>query len=104
VKGGKALFAGQVIEAANAKLAKDGKLEIGVRPEFVSVAKTGLDAEVTKVSDAGRFRIVETHAAGSTIKLLVPEDETVPTGRVKLAFDKAHTQIYANDWLVGQAR
>jgi glycerol transport system ATP-binding protein len=104
IKGGKAYFAGQAIEAENAKLAKDGKLEIGVRPEFVSFAKKGLDAEIVKVSDAGRFRIVETRASNSTIKLLVPEDESVPTGKVKLAFDKSHTQIYANDWLVGQKR
>jgi glycerol transport system ATP-binding protein len=104
IKGGKAYFAGQAIEAENAKLAKDGKLEIGVRPEFVSFARKGLDAEIVKVSDAGRFRIVETRASNSTIKLLVPEDESVPTGKVKLAFDKSHTQIYANDWLVGQIR
>jgi glycerol transport system ATP-binding protein len=104
IKGGKAYFAGQAIEAENAKLAKDGKLEIGVRPEFVSFARKGLDAEIVKVSDAGRFRIVETRASNSTIKLLVPEDESVPTGKVKLAFDKSHTQIYANDWLVGQKR
>jgi glycerol transport system ATP-binding protein len=57
-----------------------------------------------KVSDAGRFRIVETRASGSSIKLLVPEHESVPSGKVKLAFDKGHTQIYADDWLVGQAR
>ena len=69
-----------------------------------SFAKTGIDADIVKVADAGRFRIVETRAAGSSIKLLVPEDESVPTGKVKLAFDKKHTQIYANDWLVGQAR
>jgi glycerol transport system ATP-binding protein len=104
VKGGKAFFAGQAIAAENARLAKDGAQEIGVRPEFVTFAKNGLDAEIVKVSDAGRFRIVETRAAGSTVKLLVPEYEALPVGKVKLAFDKAHTQIYANDWLVGQAR
>jgi glycerol transport system ATP-binding protein len=104
VKGGKAFFAGRAIAAENARLAKDGAQEIGVRPEFVTFAKNGLDAEIVKVSDAGRFRIVETRAAGSTVKLLVPEYEALPVGKVKLAFDKAHTQIYANDWLVGQAR
>lgn len=105
VKGGKAFFAGRAVEAENAKLASaGGKLEIGVRPEFVTFAKTGIDAEIIKVSDAGRFRIVETRASGSSIKLLLPEDVAVPSGKVKLAFDKSHTQIYANDWLVGQAR
>jgi glycerol transport system ATP-binding protein len=106
VKGGKAFFAGRVVDTHNAKLYKtnNSKLEIGVRPEFVNFAKSGIDAEIVKVSDAGRFRIVETVASGSRIKLLVPEDENVPTGKVKLAFDPTHTQIYANDWIVGGAK
>ncbi len=105
IKGGKAFFEGHAIEAENAKLKMpEGRLEIGVRPEFVTFAKAGIAADVVKVSDAGRFRIVETRAGASTVKVLLPEYETVPTGAVKLAFDKSHTQIYANDWLVGQAR
>jgi glycerol transport system ATP-binding protein len=106
VKGGKAFFAGQIVDAENTKQVTSihSKLEIGVRPEFVTFAKSGIEANVVKVSDAGRFRIVETHAGGSSIKLLVRENISVPTGEVKLAFDKSHTQIYANDWLVGQAR
>jgi glycerol transport system ATP-binding protein len=100
MKDGKATFAGQTVAAQNVKLAKSsGKLEIGVRPEFVSFAKSGIAAEVVKVLDAGRFRIVETRAADRSIKLLVPEDEPVPTGRVKLAFDPAHTQIYDSGWI-----
>jgi glycerol transport system ATP-binding protein len=102
VKGGKASFAGQTIASENAANFKgqSQKLEIGVRPEFVSFAKSGIPADVVKVADAGRFRIVETRAAGSSIKLLVPEDQQVPTGKVNLAFDKAHTQIYADGWIV----
>jgi glycerol transport system ATP-binding protein len=103
MKGGKAFFAGQAVDAQNAKAAKSNgqKLEIGVRPEFVTFAKAGIDAEVVKVADAGRFRIVETRAADRSIKLLVPEGETIPSGKVKLAFDPPHTQIYADGWIVG---
>lgn len=102
VKGGKASFAGQVINSDNASSYRGSgqKLEIGVRPEFVSIAKTGLSADIVKVADAGRFRIVETRAAGSSIKLLVREDQPIPTGKVNLDFDKAHTQIYADGWIV----
>jgi glycerol transport system ATP-binding protein len=106
IKGEKAFFAGQEVATQNAKLYKgnNSKLEIGVRPEFVTFAKKGIEADVIKVADAGRFRIVETRAANSSIKLLLPEDESVPTGKVKLAFDVNHTQIYADDWIVGLAR
>ena len=102
VKDGRASFAGQPIATDNVAnyRGQSQKLEIGVRPEFVSFAKTGIPADVIKVADAGRFRIVETRAEGSSIKLLVPEDQQVPTGRVNLAFDKAHTQIYADGWII----
>ena len=102
VKDGRASFAGQPIATDNVAnyRGESQKLEIGVRPEFVSFAKTGIPADVIKVADAGRFRIVETRAEGSSIKLLVPEDQQVPTGRVNLAFDKAHTQIYADGWII----
>ena len=101
IKGGKASFAGQNIKTANTHKVGGQKLEIGVRPEFVSFAKTGIAAEIVKVADAGRFRIVETRAAGTSIKLLLPEHQQVPTGTVNLAFDAAHTQIYADGWIAG---
>jgi glycerol transport system ATP-binding protein len=105
VKGGRVTFAGQAVAAQNASAVKvDGrKLEIGVRPEFVTIAKSGIAADVVKVSDAGRFRIVETIAAGSNIRLLLPEDEAIPSGQVRLAFDRDHTQVYEDGWIAGDA-
>jgi glycerol transport system ATP-binding protein len=106
VKGGKARIAGQLVETANAKSVKDGKgrLEIGIRPEFVQFAKKGLPVDVVKVSDAGRFRIVETKSAGGSVKLLVKEGETIPAGKAHLAFDPAHTRVYEGSWMAGARR
>jgi glycerol transport system ATP-binding protein len=102
VKGGKVFFAGGEIAAGNAKAATgSGKTEIGVRPEFVTVAKNGIAADVVKVADAGRFRVVETKASGHTVKLLVAEGKSVPEGRTHLAFDAAHTQVYEDGWMAG---
>ncbi len=102
VKGGKASFAGESIATANAQGYKgDGlKLELGVRPEFVKFAKTGIPVDIVKVADAGRFRIVETRAKDHSIKLLVPEGGAIPEGKAHLAFDPSHTQIYENGWMV----
>jgi glycerol transport system ATP-binding protein len=102
VKGGKATFAGQAVSTGNAKRYKGdgGKLEIGVRPEFVTFAKKGIAADIVKVADAGRFRIVETRAAGHTVKLLLPEDKAIPGTKAFLAFDPARTQVYENGWMV----
>jgi glycerol transport system ATP-binding protein len=103
VKGGKAMFAGKPLAAINAgKYRGDGKnLELGVRPEFVSFAKSGIPVDVTRVSDAGRFRIVETRAADRIVRLLVDEGADIPSGKAHLAFDAAHTQVYENGWMVG---
>ena len=43
----------------------------------------------------GATSIVESRAAGSTLKLLVREGETVPQGSAFVRFDPAHTRIYA---------
>ena len=58
----------------------NGKLELGVRPEFVRFADRGIPVDVVKVADAGRFRIVETSHGEHRIKLLVPEGQPMPIG------------------------
>jgi glycerol transport system ATP-binding protein len=102
VKGGRALFAGREVDAANAVLwrGNGNSLELGVRPEFVAFAESGIPVEVVKVLDAGRHRIVETRHAGCAIRLLVPEDEPVPQGSTHVRFRPDHTQVYADGWIV----
>jgi glycerol transport system ATP-binding protein len=78
------------------------KLELGVRPEFVTLvdATDGLPADIVSVRDTGRNRIVETDFAGHKVRALVPEGMPVPEGRAGIRFDPNHTQIYANSWIV----
>ncbi|WP_420404509.1 ABC transporter ATP-binding protein [Nisaea sp.] len=103
VKGGKAFLQGQEVAAANAGAVKDGEtgpLRLGVRPEFVSLAEDGIAADVVKVSDSGRFQIVETRVGDAPVKLLVNEGVEIPTGRTSLAFRADRTRIYRDGWLV----
>ncbi|UUX50654.1 ABC transporter ATP-binding protein [Nisaea acidiphila] len=103
VKGGKAFFRGQEVETANAGAVKDGEsgpLRLGVRPEFVSLAERGIEAEVVKVSDSGRYQIVETRVGDAPVKLLVNEGVEIPTGRTALSFRADRTRIYRDGWLV----
>jgi glycerol transport system ATP-binding protein len=102
VTGGKAFVGGQQIDAANAHLAEGGKLELGVRPEFVRFAESGIDADVVRVTDIGRYRVVETRVANTRVKLIVPEGESIPEGKAHLTFDAAHTQIYSDGWIAGE--
>lgn len=96
-------FAGNPVTVANADAAvpEGERLELGVRPEFVSFSKSGIPVDITKVSDTGRNRIVEARNGESRINLLVGEDTPIPSGQAHVIFDPAHTRLYADGWLVG---
>ena len=101
IDNGNAYLGGSRIETLNKAAAGIDKAEIGVRPGYVKLADEGLDAAVVNVSDAGRFRIVETLCAGQTVKLLVREGESIPSDGVKLEFTPDSTRIYCDGWLAG---
>jgi glycerol transport system ATP-binding protein len=102
VRGGKAIFAGEAVETANAGAWRgNGKmLELGVRPEFINFAASGIGVDVVKVVDVGRYRIVETARNDNRIKVLVPEGRPIPDGQALLQFDPAYSQIYEDGWIV----
>ncbi len=103
VSDGSAYVNGIKVDAANVQACEaDAKgLEIGVRPEFISFAGDGLPVRITKVSDAGRYQIVDANHDGGSIKLLVAEGGDIPADTAKLKFDAAHTQVYDGGWIVG---
>ena len=104
VDSGKVYLGDNPVSIANdAASATGGALEIGVRPEFVRFDDQGMPANVVKVSDAGRHRIVETHCADQVVRLLVAEGVEIPADGVRLAFDTANTRLYADGWLAGGA-
>jgi glycerol transport system ATP-binding protein len=76
------------------------RTEIGVRPEFVRFAETGLPVRIERVSDAGRHRIVDLRHDDIMIKAVVAEGADMPAEGGHVAFDAEHTMLYADDWLV----
>jgi glycerol transport system ATP-binding protein len=102
LEGAVARFAGHAVETEMpATPPPHGtRLEIGVRPEFVGFGPEGIPVEVVKVSDAGRFRIVETRHESHRINLLVAPEDTIPSDGARLWFDPAHTRLYADGWIV----
>ena len=99
---GKAYFGGVEIgtEHHGEPPAGAATLELGVRPEFVRFAEEGVPVEIVKVSDAGRYSIVEMKHGESAINLLLAEDEALPTEGARIVFDPARTRIYADGWVV----
>ena len=101
--GGVARFAGHAVQTADAPgvIPAGAQLQIGVRPEFVSFAGTGIPVDIEKVADAGRFRVVETRHAQFSIRLLLGEDTPLPSERAWLRFDPSFTHLYADGWRQG---
>ena len=101
---GVARFDGHAVPIASRPRAvpADASLQVGVRPEFVAFAESGIPVDIVRVADAGRYRMVETRHERHTIRLLVDEDSPLPAGSAHLRFDPAFTQLYADGWRVGE--
>ena len=105
IRDGAALFAGHPVATANRADAGHGRREIGVRPEFVSPRPpTGIPAEIIRIADVGRHRVVEAVAAGPASTRSSPRTRRSPTGPAHLVFAPEQTRIYVDGWLAEGAR
>lgn len=80
-----------------------GKVEIGIRPEFLSISDDGgIPIEVTRVEDVGRHKIVRATIAGHSLNIIAGEDQMVGLGAATVHFNPSHIIVYHNNWLVEQ--
>ena len=100
------------LEGANARLGShaialpapveaSGRIELGVRPEYVRVGAEGLPARVEKIEDIGREKIVRLEVEGVPVAAILREGEPVPADP-HVTFDPAGVNVYADDWRVGR--
>ena len=78
-----------------------GKIEVGVRPEFVEFADDGIPVVIEKIEDLGRYQVVTVKHESEVIKMVVDEDQPIPTESPKIQFNPDQTRIYCDDWVVG---
>jgi glycerol transport system ATP-binding protein len=71
-----------------------------VRPEFVLLAEQGIPVNIVKVSDAGRYRILEARCEESRIRLLLDDGAALPASNACVRFDPTHTRLYADGQLL----
>jgi glycerol transport system ATP-binding protein len=78
-----------------------GKVELGVRPEFVRLSSTGgIPARIRRVEDVGRHKIVRLDVAGQEISAIIGESDSIPADTNAVHFVPEGINIYANDWRV----
>jgi len=94
------------IEGAELRLTRgysglEGKVEIGVRPEFARLSRTeGLPVTVRRVEDVGRHKLVRAEFFGRDINIIADEDDVVSADMNRVVFDAERVNVYANDWRV----
>jgi glycerol transport system ATP-binding protein len=107
VQGGGAFFGGEQVDLEGpATGIGDGAAEVGIRPEFVSVSQNGhgVAAQVRKVSDIGRHKVVEALAHGSRIHAILDGEAPNAGDAVKLEFKQSQTRLYKDGWLASTQR
>ncbi len=78
-----------------------GKIELGIRPEFVSLTRSesGIPLQIKGVEDIGRFKIVRANVEGNNLNVVLNEGENIPS-EPKIIFDSSRINIYQDDHLV----
>jgi glycerol transport system ATP-binding protein len=78
-----------------------GKLTLGIRPEFVQLARAGaansVPSAIERVEDLGNYKIVTARLGEQVVMAKVSEDEAVTSGTAHLHFPPEWTRIYADD-------
>ncbi len=101
VEGDRAMVGGHAIPLGASYGRPQGRVQIGVRPEFVSLDDAGgLPVTVRRVEDVGRHRILRAEFEGRELNALLPEGAAVPAGAARLVFEPSRTLVYADDWRV----
>jgi glycerol transport system ATP-binding protein len=103
LRGKGAFFQGKKIPLEGAIPAgTKGSTEIGIRPEFVTIGKTGIDATVIKVSDVGRHNVVQAMIGDTKLSAIIESNVPNEGETVKLSFQQNQTRLYCDGWLASE--
>ncbi len=105
VQGREANLSGHVIRLQRSypALPAGARIEIGVRPEFVSVAQPAPDlltAQVERIDDLGRARFARVRVGDQKLNARIPNGFSVQGESVGLSFDPSRVHVYADSRLV----
>jgi glycerol transport system ATP-binding protein len=101
VEGDRATISGVTVPLGAAYGAQTGRVQIGIRPEFVSLtAGDGLPVTIRRVEDVGRHRILRAGFNGVEINAILDEGLAITPDMTRLAFEPSRIGVYADDWRV----
>ncbi|WP_417726358.1 ABC transporter ATP-binding protein [Roseovarius sp.] len=102
VTGTKAVVQGVEIPLGADYARPTGRVQIGVRPEFVrlTAGSEGLPVTVTRIEDVGRHKIIRGEVAGVQVNAIAAEGTAISPDMTRLSFDPAAVNVYSDDWRV----
>ncbi|MEM9708033.1 MAG: ABC transporter ATP-binding protein [Pseudomonadota bacterium] len=103
-RGDRAIFEGHEVALEGPLAGQGGDTRLGIRPEYISLAASGVPATVTKVADVGRHFVVDA-VVGQTHLKAITENTAPDTGAsVHLNFRRDQTRIYRDGWIATEPR
>jgi len=102
VTGNKIIVDGYEITLPHSYPDLNGKIELGIRPEFVKLSKdkTDLPINIKRIEDIGLHRIVRAEFNGKDMNIIVKEDTVISDDMQYVSFDKERINIYQDSWIV----
>lgn len=106
INGDTAMIAGTPISLGASYHPIGAKVQIGIRPEFVTLSQgeQGLPASIIRVEDVGRHKIIRLEVKGQPINAIMDEGATIPTDAKRITFDPQGINVYADDWRVSATK
>lgn len=79
-----------------------GRIELGIRPEFAALRRSGdgVRVRIRRIDDLGRARIARVELNGHRLAVSLPEDVTLDGDEATLVLDGRHIHLYADGHLV----
>ncbi len=80
------------------RLPSDAKIEVGIRPEYLRLARSGkgVPVRVERIDDLGRVRFAKARIGDHKIAAIVPGDVQIDGTAADVIFDPAQIHVYAD--------
>jgi glycerol transport system ATP-binding protein len=86
------------LAAAYPDLSNVANLQIGVRPDFVTLSSTsGAEVQVCRIDDFGRKRLAHVTLGGLKLVVTVPPELPDVGATARVTFDPSHVLVYQDD-------
>ena len=101
INNGEVNFSGQKIQSHKIiRKSNFKKTQLGIRPEFINFSNSGIPVKIKRVSNTGRYKIIDTESSGGKIKILSNSSTEIPSGSAHITFNQKYTYIYGDNWII----